>query len=113
MVDYDRRIDSMKTKTLLSDYTILESLGMHQLGAYTTEDAWYGWLINQYIPDQGRKDMDVFISIGFDPMQYILWKLLEQSKVESPVLAVELRRRFRDTHGVCDLMENGRCKHKE
>lgn len=92
-----------------SECSILESLGMHQLEAFTG-DGWYEWLINEYIPAQGKKDMGVFLDVGGDVTQYILWKMLERGKIKSPVLAVELRRSFRDVHGVCDLMEDGKCR---
>lgn len=109
MVEGGRRIPRMETKTLRTHYSTLESLGMHQPAAFTG-DGWYEWLINEYIPAQGKKDLGVFLDVGGDVTQYILWKMLERGKIKSPVLAVELRRRYRDVHGVCDLMKDGKCR---
>jgi len=89
---------------------LLTRLGLRPLREFTTEGDWYAWLVNEYIPTQGRKDMDVFISLGFDAAQYVLWKWLASGKAPDGVFTTELRRRFRDVYGICDRTPDGRCE---
>jgi len=35
-------------------------------------DEWYSYLINDFIPSQGKEDMDVFAILKFNPCNYIL-----------------------------------------
>jgi hypothetical protein len=50
----------------------LEKLGIRQLNEFI--DDWYNYLINVYIPKQGKEDMRRFVRCQFQPFPYFLWK---------------------------------------
>jgi hypothetical protein len=58
----------------------MELIKMNPPNAYTNYDLWYEYLINNYIVDQGKKDMVMFIDLGFSPERYIIWKAKKAGK---------------------------------
>jgi len=58
----------------------------------------YEYLINEYIPNQGKADMLAFIDLGFTPFNYLLWKLEVNGLLEEP-LAAGLKERIKEVFG--------------
>ena len=67
-----KQIYGMKT---LADFEHIEDM------PFRIFDEWYSYLINDFIPSQGKEDMDVFIILKFNPYTYILWKLAKAGRL--------------------------------
>ena len=43
-------------------------------GMHGSDERWFIYLINEYIPAQGQRDMIAFIRCGFNTNSYRMWK---------------------------------------
>ena len=53
----------------------LEKLGILDIFSFPSEDLWYEYLLNDYIPNKRPQDMGIFIELGFSPYNYIIYRL--------------------------------------
>lgn len=59
----------------------------------------YEYLINEYIPAQGREDMDMFIGLGFSDYNYYLWKIWRMGKMKQSFIE-PFKKRIEEVFGV-------------
>ena len=52
----------------MNDYDIIVNR------ARVDPNGFYGWLINEFIPERGEGDMKMFIKMKFNPYAYQVWK---------------------------------------
>jgi len=69
-------------------------------------DSGYDYLINDYIPNQGKADMLAFIDLGFSPLAYLLWKLDINNLLEPP-FSEALKKRLTEVFGKYPSPTNG------
>ena len=58
----------------------LDKLGIKNLDEFNNWDEWYDYMINDYIPEQGKKEMEAFLNAGFNINAYLLWKCKEDGE---------------------------------
>lgn len=53
-------------------------IGMRRVGSFPSEDDWYDYFINEFLPEKGECALSAFIDLHFDPMCTILWIALNE-----------------------------------
>jgi len=60
----------------------LDKLGILDPKTFITEEDWYSYLINDYIPNKRPKDMGLFIDLGFNPTNYVYYRLAKEGHLD-------------------------------
>lgn len=59
----------------------------------------YEYLINEYIPSQGKEDMQMFIDLSFDTFSYVMWKIYSIGAMK-PGLVEPFKHKIKKVHGI-------------
>jgi hypothetical protein len=60
----------------------LDKLQILDITSFLSEDDWYSYLINDYIPNKRPQDMGLFIDLGFNPINYICFRLAKEGHLD-------------------------------
>lgn len=63
----------------MNKFKIFDKLNIKQPENFDTNEDWFGYFINDYIPDQGEEDMFKFLELGMSPISYVMWKAVEEN----------------------------------
>lgn len=66
----------------MKKFEIFDKLNIKQPEKFESEDDWFGYFINDYIPEQGEEDMFMFLELGMSPISYIMWKAVDKGILE-------------------------------
>lgn len=81
-------LDKYNELDWISNFDFNNSKIKNKLGV---KDPSYDYMIEEYIPNQGQKDMEMFIKLGFSIYNYLLWKAYDEE-----IMKKELIEPFKD-----------------
>lgn len=96
----------------MSGYEALKKLGILDPRSFVDFDDWYNYLINDYIPNKRPQDVALFVTVSFDPTQYILYRLASEGHLDhKPDFSDAILNKFKEVYGL-EIKEEQRIKNE-